>query len=277
MKRTLILFGTLLTLLSSNSSIQAAQVETPAAVKAKPESPIDPRSACLLKSDAIPKIIARIRDDKPEDFSLDSSLYGPIYFGTDCLNKSATIAIIPQLAILLTDPNSDIRMNAITAFDKLTLEDKLVLRSPNPVILEGAVKSIVPLLQNQNRDIRNTAASALGSMEMEDLAKEMIPELIIQLKNVNPKIRLGAAEVLINMRASGRSAIPQLISMLKDPVLSVRNSVISALVTIGASSLDTIDQIDEIIKNDPDPDVRKAVSEALDYFYYVDHERIRGL
>ena len=276
MKYTLILFGTLLTLLSSTSPIQAAQVETPAAVKAKQGSPIDPRSACILKSDAIPKIIARIRDDKPEEFSLDSSLYGSA-FGTDCLNKSATIAIIPELAILLTNPNPDIRMNAVTAFGKLTLQDQLVLRSPNPVILEGAIKSIVPLLQNQNRDIRNTAASALGSMEMEDLAKEMIPELIIQLKNVNPKIRLGAAEVLISMRASGRSAIPQLISMLKDPVLRVRNSVISALVTIGASSPDTIDKIDEIIKNDPDPDVRKAVSEALDYFYYVDHERIRGL
>ena len=140
MKLTLTLFGTLLTLLSSNSPIQAAQVETPAAVKTERKSTIDPRSACLLESDAIPKIIARIRDAKPEDFSPDSSLYGPIYFGTDCLNKSATIAIIPELAILLTDLNPDIRMNAIAAFDNLTLEDRLVLNSPNPVILEGAIK-----------------------------------------------------------------------------------------------------------------------------------------
>ena len=38
-----------------------------------------------------------------------------------------------------------------------------------------------------------------------------------------------------------------------------------------------IDQLDKIIANGPDPDVRKAASEVLDYLYFIDHERIRGL
>ncbi len=100
---------------------------------------------------------------------------------------------------------------------------------------------------------------------------------IEQLENSDVHVRLAGVRALSLMGDSAKQATPQLILLLKDSNPSVRSSAASALGIVGVEVAGTAEQLEQVMKDDPNPEVRKAASEALDYLYYVDHERIRGL
>jgi hypothetical protein len=100
---------------------------------------------------------------------------------------------------------------------------------------------------------------------------------IEQLNNADAKVRLAGISALSAMGESAKEATPQLILLLKDSSPTVRSSAASALGIVGVEVAGTAAQLEQIMKDDPNPEVRKAASEALEYLYYIDHERIRGL
>ena len=248
MKSLLILC--LCSLLLSASPAEAAPVAAPI-----------PDQSGFLNADAIPPLISHLRDTDP-DIRKDAA------FNIGRLRQPAKVAIIPQLTALLKDSNSDIRRSAAGAFSSF-LMDAIELR-------EGAVKAVLPLLQDPNRDVRNSAAQALGFMNKAKLAEALVPELISQLKDADPQARISAIDTLASLRAVGESAIPQILILLKDPVPSVRINAAYAAGLLGASVAGVSDHLERMQKDDPDPEVRKAVSEALFNLYYIDNERIRN-
>jgi HEAT repeat protein len=100
---------------------------------------------------------------------------------------------------------------------------------------------------------------------------------IEQLNNADAKVRLAGISALSAMGESAKEATPQLILLLKDSSPTVRSIAASALGIVGVEVAGTAAQLEQTMKDDPNPEVRKAASEALEYLYYIDHERIRGL
>ncbi|MGI0493170.1 HEAT repeat domain-containing protein [Alkalinema pantanalense CENA528] len=262
MKRTLLLcFCSLLIpfVIPFVTPVQAAPSNAPAAVTEQSD---------WLNTEAIPQLLlSQLRDTNPETRST-------AVYNIDRLDEPAKIAIIPSLTDLLKDPHPPIRKSAAQAIYQLTMRE---FWQPDSQVIAKVLQAIQPLLQESDRNSRYGAAIALGYMGKQDLATGLIPELITQLKDDNPETRSQAAEVLGAMGDAAKSTVPELTPLLKDKIPSVRISVVAALGAIGADVPGSALLLEEVVRHDPDPAVRKAAQDALDYLYYVDHERIRGL
>ncbi|OUC11890.1 MAG: hypothetical protein B0A82_25630 [Alkalinema sp. CACIAM 70d] len=257
MKRTLLLCCCGLLILFINP-VNAAPSNAPAAV---------PEQSDWLNTEAIPQILSQLRDTNPETRST-------AVYQVDRLDESAKIAIIPGLTDLLKDPNPGIRKSAAEAIHQLTMRESW---QPDSQVVAKVLQAIQPLVQESDRNTRYGAAIALGYMGKAELTTGLIPELLTQLKDTHPEARSQAADVLGSLGDAAKSTVPELTPLLKDTVPSVRISVVSALGAIGVEVPGSALLLEEVVSHDPDPEVRKAAQEALDYLYYVDHERIRGL
>jgi HEAT repeat protein len=212
-----------------------------------------------LKADAIAEIIQGIKAG-------DLDNYRRIWQ----LQESEQIAIIPHLVTLLQDSEPQIRQRAAVVFHRLSWYDT--------ALQERMVNAIQPLLTDSRRDIRFSAASALGYIRQDDRAKEVIAELLTLLKDTNPAVRSNAADILGVMENSAPSIAPELILLLqKDPTPQVRMSAAGSLGAIGLDIPKAYEILEQVSKNDLDPEVRKVAEDTLFHLYYRDHERIRGL
>ena len=113
-------------------------------------------------------------------------------------------------------------------------------------------------------DVRSRAAHELGV-----IGEPTIPQLLLLLKDADPNIRRWAAGAFASMGDSGKTAVPELKMLLQDSNALVRSMAAIALGSVGVEVAGTVALLEEVSHNDPDPDVRKAASEALDYLYHV--------
>jgi hypothetical protein len=140
----------------------------------------------------------------------------------------------------------------------------ITLFEPRPDIAglerNGDVKHLARLLSHRDFDVQWQAAEALGRM-----GEPAARQLINRAYNTNRDVRIGAVEVLGEMRE--KSAVPKLISLLREDESSeVRWASAIALGAIGDTSV-----IPVLITalRDPDKYVRYGVSLALDELHWI--------
>ncbi len=93
------------------------------------------------------------------------------------------------------------------------------------------VPFIIPMLKDNNFDIRDTARATLRKIGTS--SKEAVPDLILLLKNPEYEIRLMALTELTDIGKDASSALPSIELLLKDPNENVRKYAEYAVTEIG--------------------------------------------
>jgi HEAT repeat protein len=119
----------------------------------------------------------------------------------------------------------------------------------------GVTDCLIPLLKDQNSDLRGISAVALGQLG----GSEAMDPLVELLKDRNPYVRENAAWALGRVGNNERIS-SLLIELLKDQNLNVKKNAAIALGQLGSD--EAIDQLVELLK-DQDWNVRNRAMEAL--------------
>ena len=92
---------------------------------------------------------------------------------------------------------------------------------------EAAVPALIELSRNNNKDVAEAAARALGDLAMG--AETAVPALANLLTNSNSQTRYAAANALQQFGSNAVSAVPALLPVLQDKELFVRDGATNAL------------------------------------------------
>ncbi|WP_298867167.1 HEAT repeat domain-containing protein [uncultured Gimesia sp.] len=126
------------------------------------------------------------------------------------------------------------------------------------------VHSLVQALDDENRDIRFSAAQAISHIDP-SRAGETLPVLVELLKDLDTGIRVEVIYLigLFGNRAEG--VLPELLIALKDPDSLVRGIAASTIVKIGNSDIKVINGLIEVL-SDENPNCRSRAAYALGQF-----------
>jgi HEAT repeat protein len=140
------------------------------------------------------------------------------------------------------------KLAAATALGKLTPESKI------------AVDELVPLLEDANDEVRNSAAKALG--EIGDRSDKVLRALIKALRD--DRTKLSAATALGKLAPESKIAADELTPMLHDPSFEVRGSAARALAAMEPESIAAIPAlINALDPEDYLSDIKFAVVDAI--------------
>ncbi len=122
-------------------------------------------------------------------------------------------------------------------------------RSPEDVASLTDVDSLIEELKDEDKDVRVSAADALGGIGPG--AKAAVPHLIEALKDENWNVRTTVAYALGRIGPDIKAAVPHLIEALKDEDRLVRVGVAEALVHIGSDArAEAINSLIEALKDE---------------------------
>ena len=133
--------------------------------------------------------------------SKDRLLAQCVASGLKDIDQEAAKKVVPELAMLLQDPDNDICSGAAE-----TLQILGARATP-------AIQDLVQVLRNDRGICRDSAIMALGSMKRE--ASAAIPELIAALNDREFNIRFQAVVALEDIGPEARAAIPAIREMVK--------------------------------------------------------------
>jgi len=122
----------------------------------------------------------------------------------------------PLLVRLLRHEDEKVRDEAAANLGRLAAEDQA-----------AAVPWIMPLLRDQQKDVRRIAAYTLSRMG--PAAKAAIPDLIKLLQDKDPATRCEAAWTLGEMGLQAATAVPALTDLLQDEDNGVRSVAATAI------------------------------------------------
>ncbi|BBM86258.1 HEAT repeat domain-containing protein [Candidatus Uabimicrobium amorphum] len=200
----------------------------------------------------------------------------------EILSKTTEIHFASFIIPFLKDPIPDVRVLAASALGEIGEKAHLAVPAlismiKDPVIYDGseeddrffaaealakigkkAVPALIPLIQDLDREIRESAVSALG--EMREKAEKAVLPLISMLENPNPKIKCSAIEALGAIGEKTHLVVPTLVSMLKDQDTDVVCSAASALGEIGEQAEQAVLPL---ISKLQDQDVKRSAISAL--------------
>jgi HEAT repeat protein len=188
------------------------------------------------------------------------------------LTEEAAPEVISAISNTLQDTDSDIRVNAMFALERLGASIAIpqfvqLLDDTDPKIRSSAISALGRLnavevlqgLEDPDSDVRNSAILALAGLSPETLdTTAKISRLLNVLHDPNAKIRKSVITTLGQLVTE--AAAPEVISavspILQDPDRDVRISAISAL-----ARLDAVEVIQGL--EDRDPNVRSSAVLAL--------------
>lgn len=242
---------------------------------------------------AIPDLIKALHSKNQRVRWHDAAALGDISYrakNTDYIKD--TDAVISALVKLLKDPDVPVRRRAAMSLSQISQEWNQYKKVP-PAAKE-AIPQLRSALQNQDLNLRRSAAATLANMRAE--AKDAIPDFIKALKDRDAEVRYRAIDGLGRTGFPAKDAVPELRALLKqdadgnvrfnaawalgeigpvakaavpdlkkavaDQNMDVRNNAVKALGKIGAASKDALPDLREALK-DPVPYVRNNAAEAL--------------
>ena len=193
--------------------------------------------ARLGTSRCVSNLIEKLDDE-------DNRVRSNASYALGSLGSRATEAIVPLLK-LLRDEDQVVRLSGLKALEKVG---------------NYAVPILIKELSNEDLIVSGLAASILlgiGSPEAISSVKQMLPSLILMLKM--PEIRPHLGKVIHKL---GQEIVPHLIVLLKDPSSEIRLSVAKIMGDIGQEAREGIPALVHCFK-DPKWEVRIEAEKAL--------------
>ena len=137
-----------------------------------------------------------------------------------------------------------------------------------PNAAEGAVPALIPLLQDEDANVRADAIYALGSIgESTKNARPVIVPALIQALHQDARVRANVAMALMQIGTPEtlkalKTAVPDLIQALQDRDKGVRADAAEALGMIGEGAKDAVSALIKLLQ-DEGIHVRASVARAL--------------
>lgn len=125
---------------------------------------------------------------------------------------------------------------------------------------DAVVHALIKALDDQNVDVRKSAAEALGKIGRD--AKDAVPALIKALDEENVGVRLSVVEALGNIGRDAKDAVPPLINTLSDKDMSVSCEAAEALGKIGRDAKDAVPVLIKVL-GERGPEARRGAVYAL--------------
>ncbi|AOY79657.2 HEAT repeat domain-containing protein [Moorena producens JHB] len=144
--------------------------------------------------------------------------------------------VITILLAQLKDQNSDVRVSAADALDKLGNSSETV------------INALLAKLQDENSDVRWRAARALGKLG--NSSETVVITLLAKLQDENSNVRGWAADALSRLGNSSETVVSTLLARLQDPDPDVRVSAADALGNLGNSSEILVSTLIERLQDD---------------------------
>ncbi|NEO23473.1 MULTISPECIES: sister chromatid cohesion protein PDS5 [unclassified Moorena] len=123
--------------------------------------------------------------------------------------------VITILLAQLKDQNSDVRVSAADALDKLSNSSETV------------INALLAKLQDENSDVRWRAARSLGKLG--NSSETVVSILLARLQDPDPDVRGWVADALSRLGNSSETVVSTLLARLQDPDPDVRVSAAEAL------------------------------------------------
>ena len=254
-----ILLVCLLGLVAHTEETQEQQVERLIRELQDGDSNVRSNAAYALSSigegavDAVPALIQLLQDKGAERFVRVNVVLALSSIGAGAVDA------VPALRQLLQDKDLYVRRIATEALESIGAPDTLeVLNAPQ----KQKIERLIGELQDQDWDIRNSAAMALGQ-----IGKDALPSLIQLLQDQDWGVRDLAAMALGQI---GKDAVPPLIQLLQDQDWDIRNSAAMALGQISMmgtsdaikAAKDAISALNQALQ-DENVKVRMSAEQAL--------------
>jgi HEAT repeat protein len=191
------------------------------------------------------------------------------------LGPAGTKPLVEKLVVQLNDPDQAVEAAraiqqvgkdaaaALPALRKGSASKDKEVRQASIWALGGldspeAVADLVKLLENPDKETRQTAVQGLRSSEK--AAKGIAPQLIPLLKK--PDVAPQALDALGSLGESGAAAVPAIQALLKDKDKDVKMSVCTALGRIGAPAAPAVPALTDLLA-DKDKDLRNRAIMSL--------------
>ena len=127
-------------------------------------------------------------------------------------------------------------------------------------ISEDAVNALLPLLRDEDSDVREKVAYALGRLGKS--SENVVNALLPLLRDDNSTVRWSAADALGNLGKSSEDVVNALLLLLRDEDSTVREKVADALGNLGKSSENVVKALLPLLR-DEDSTVRWSAADAL--------------
>lgn len=189
-----------------------------------------------------------------------------------CVDVNATVRKAALNALESIDPGWPQNPEVQKAFPKLAEEFKHSYCFKNSYskdvsqaaykllkqIGEPAVSSLANLIVEEEDKIEYKIRAIRILKDIGPDAASAVPKLIQALSNKASKVRIAAAEALVNFRSVAKVAIPELIVGLTDRDVDVRKAMVACLVATEPAVPDLL-----LLLADKNPNVREALADAL--------------
>jgi HEAT repeat protein len=147
-------------------------------------------------------------------------------------------------------------------------------------LIKCKAKSVPALIAVSKKFIKTQDLGIVPAMiALEKIGKDAVPELLLSLKDPDPKIRSLFISILAGMKA--KEAIPNMIAALKDPEPTVRMSAVTIfeigkILPLGKHTQNAVANLIPLLK-DPDRNIRRYATTALGNFGSEAQEAIPAL
>jgi HEAT repeat protein len=156
---------------------------------------------------------------------------------------------VPALIRALDDPDLFVRWIAVRTLGKL-----------GPKTSASAIPAIGRLLSDPDLDVEVQAATVLGLFE--GAAEQTVPDLIAAIRAGDATLTIAAIKALMSINKRLDEVVPAVIEVLSVRDARARRQAAEALSRFGPAARSAADALRARL-NDPDPEVRKAVADAL--------------
>lgn len=167
-------------------------------------------------------------------------------------------AVVPALAAAVGDEDMEVRHGAVIAIGNPWFVTRYYYWNPADAL--EAVSALTKALRDEYKDVRRSAAEALGKIGHK--AAEAIPALIETICDEDEVVRCSAAETLGKIGPAAAEAVPALTEALCHGNDILRCNAAEALGKIGPAAAEAIPALEKALR-DEDGRLRSNAAEAL--------------
>ena len=223
--------------------------------------------ARLGSGQCVPDLVEKLNDE-------DNRVRSNSAYALGCIGNKSADAIFPLLK-LLNDKEPIVRLSASQALEKIGIyampilikelqnEDLMISGMTASILLRigssEAISAVSQMLPNLILMLKMPGIRPSLEKVIDRLGEEVVPHLIVLLKDSNAEVRLSVTKIIGQMGSKAQEGIPALIDCFQDQKWEVRIQAEEALGRMGEDAVPAL--IQEL--ESPDQDVRILATKSL--------------